>query len=121
MKTLGLELIIELHSCQYKIMRSKKKLEEFLVEATNKTGLRPYGKPRIKRFMGGSGWEEGYSFHQFLTTSSITGHCLENHNIVFLTIFSCGEFDKKRMAEFSKRFFRAKKIKVIPYYHPEEI
>ena len=118
-KIYGLELVLELFSCQYKIMRSKKKIQEFLVEATKLTGLRPEGRPYIKRFMGGGGWETGYSFFQFLTTSSITGHCIEPENIVFLNIFSCGVFDERIISDFSKKFFRAKRIKKKTIYHKE--
>ena len=115
----GLELVIDLSGCEYKILRSKKKLEDFLAEATNLTGLKPFKKPRAYRFMGGGLWGKGYSFHQFLTTSSIGGHCLENENAVILNIFSCGQFDKKRAVAFSKKFFRAKRVKVTPVYHIE--
>ena len=115
----GLELVVELFGCEYKILRSKKKIEEFLVEATNLTGLKSFKLPRIHRFMGGGGWEEGYSFHQFLTTSSISGHCLETENIVFLNIFSCGVFDEKIMSKFAKKFFHAKWMRKKAIYHRE--
>ena len=115
----GLELVVELFGCHYKIMRSKKKIREFLIEVTNLTGLKAEGKPHIKRFMGGGGWEEGYSFFQFLTTSSIVGHCIEPDNVVFITIFSCGVFDEKIMADFAKKFFRARKMRKRPNYHKE--
>ena len=105
MKTYGLELVIQLAGCQYKILRSKKKLEEFLVGAVNRTGLNPYKKPRIYRFPGGGLWGEGYTGNQFLTTSSITFHCLEDERTVFINIFSCGEFDAKRASMFAKKFF----------------
>ena len=118
-KIYGLELVIELFGCQYNIMRSKKKIEEFLTEATNLTGLKLYKKPQIERFMGGGGWEEGYSFFQFLTTSSITGHCIEPENVVFLSIFSCGVFDVKIMSKFAKKFFRAKWMRKRAIYHKE--
>ena len=115
----GLELVVELFGCEYKIMRSKRKIEEFLIDATNLTGLKPFKKPKIHRFMGGGGWEEGYSFHQFLTTSSIGGHCLEPQNIVFLNIFSCGVFDIKIISKFAKQFFHAKWMRTKAIYHKD--
>jgi len=118
-KIYGLELIIELFGCQYKIMRSKKKIKEFLVEAARLTGLNPYKKPKIERFMGGGGWDMGYSFFQFLTSSSIVGHCIEPDNTIFLNIFSCGLFDAKIMSRFAKSFFKAKWMKKKAIYHKE--
>ncbi len=107
----GLELVVELFGCEYKIIRSKKKLEKFLVEAINLTGLEAYGKPKMVRF------SDGYGFFQFLTTSSISGQCIDEDNMIFLNIFSCGVFDEKIMAKFSKKYFRAKWMKKRAIYH----
>ena len=112
-KIYGLELSITLYGCEYKILRSKKKLEKFLVEAINITGLQPFGKPLTKRF------NKGYTFFQFLTTSSITGHCIEEDNIVFINVFSCGIYDKNVMARFAKRYFRAKWMRRKPIIHKD--
>lgn len=118
-KIYGLQLDIELFGCEYKIMRSKKKIEKFLREATHLTGLKTYGEPIVKRFMGGNGWEEGYSAFQFLTSSSITVHCIEPDKVIFISVFSCGVFDAKVMADFTKSYFRAKWMKTIPLTHKE--
>ena len=110
-KVYGLELILELFGCDLNILTSESKIREFIISATKELNLGRYGPPRIKRFMGGGLFGEGYSFFQFLDSSSITGHFIEPGRIAFINIFSCGIFDPKQAADFSKKFFRAKKIK----------
>ena len=110
-KVYGLELILELFGCDINNLTSEPKIREFIINITKALNLGRYGPPRIKRFMGGGLFGEGYSFFQFLDSSSITGHFIEPGRIAFINIFSCGVFDPKRAAEFTKEFFQAKKIK----------
>lgn len=111
-KIYGLELILELFGCDLKVLTSAKKIREFLVLVCKEVNLGRYGPPRIKRFKGGGLFGEGYSFFQFLNSSSITGHFIETEDrIAFINIFSCGVFDPKKAADFSKKFFKAETIK----------
>lgn len=109
-KIYGLELILEVFDCDLKYLTSKEKIQEYLVKTSKIIKLERYGSPQIQRFMGGGGWDMGYSFFQFLTTSSITGHCLELEKLVFINVFSCSIFDPKKARDFTKKFFRAKKV-----------
>lgn len=110
-KIYGLELVLEVFDCDLNLLKSKRKLQEYLIEVSKIVKLERYGPSQIKRFMGGGVWDEGYSFFQFLTTSSITGHCLEPDKLVFVNVFSCSIFNPKKAEDFTKKFFRAKKIK----------
>ena len=69
-----------------------------------------HGPTYIDRF--GIGELEGYSAMQFIETSSITVHCDEPGRRVFVDIFSCKDYDSRLAANFTKKFFRAKKIKL---------
>ena len=110
-KIYGLELILEVFGCDLKDLKSKERIQEYLDKATKIVKLEKYGSPRIKRFMGGNGWDEGYSFFQFLTTSSITGHYIEPDRVAFINIFSCSVFDPEKAIEFTRKFFKVEKIK----------
>lgn len=107
-----MELILELFKCDIKTISSKSKIKEFIQEASKKVKLKTYGPSRIKRFMGGGLFGMGYSFLQFLSVSSMTGHFIENDSTAFLNIFSCSIFDSKKLAKYAKSFFKAKKMKV---------
>ena len=105
MKTYGLELSISLYGCDVKKLRSRKTIEKFLVSATHLIGLETFGKPLFNKDIGE---KAGYSFHQFLTTSSIIGKCINKDKVAFITVFSCGMYNADVMANFAKVFFRAK-------------
>lgn len=110
-KIYGMELVLELFGCNLKCLTSKKKIQEFIDGICKEIEMKKYGPLYIKRFPGGELWGEGYSFFQFITTSSITGHFIESDRIAFLDIFSCNRFDSKKAKLFAKNFFQAKKIR----------
>jgi S-adenosylmethionine decarboxylase len=105
----GMELIIELFGCDLKTITSKVKIQEFIDRICQEIEMEKYGPSRIKKFPGGDLWGVGYSFLQFLTTSSITGHFINDGGIAFLNIFSCKKYDDKKATAFAERFFGAKK------------
>jgi len=110
-KIYGKELILDLIDCNPKIIRSKKKILEYLNKICDLLKIKKYGKPVIKRFGENTAWDKGYSFFQFITGSSISGHFLESENIAYINIFFCKLFDHKIAINFTKKFFKAKKIK----------
>lgn len=110
-KTHGQELILDLFGSDFKIITSKKKILEYLKKICKIIKIRPFGKSQIKRFGKESRWGEGYSFFQFIEESSISGHFIEGENIAYINIFSCKPFDAKIAKDFTKNFFKAKKIK----------
>ena len=110
-KIYGKELILDLYDCDPKIIRSKKKILEYSDRICKLIKVKKYGKTFVERFGGSSGWGEGYSFFQFIEESSISGHFIENENSAHINIFSCKNFNDKKAAAFTKKFFNAKKIK----------
>jgi S-adenosylmethionine/arginine decarboxylase-like enzyme len=109
-KIYGKELILDLIDCQPEIICSKEKILEYSDKICNLIKVKKYGKLVIKRFALQSDWA-GYSFFQFIEESSISGHFLEKQNLAYINIFSCKNFDDKKVIDFSKKFFKAKKIK----------
>ena len=106
----GMELIIELFGCDLGTITSKEKIQEFINQICREINMEKYGSARIRRFPGGDLWGVGYSFLQFLTTSSITGHFIDKGGIAFLNIFSCKQYDDKKAVQFAEKFFKAKRI-----------
>ena len=106
-----MELILDLYDCDSKIIRSKKKILEYSDKVGNLIKIKKYGKPIIERFGFGKNFITGYSLVQLIESSSITGHFSEFWNRAFINIFSCKLFNHKIAADFTKKFFRAKKIK----------
>lgn len=110
-KIYGKELILDLYDCDPKIIRSKKKILEYLNKICHLIKIKKYGKPLIERFALHNPVAAGYSLVQLIETSSITCHFSELWNRAFINIFSCKLFDEKIATDFTKKFFKAKKIK----------
>lgn len=106
----GMELIMDLYDCDSKIVASKKKLHEYIIKVCNLIKMKRYGKPFIERFGFGVDFTAGYSLAQLIESSSITGHFSELWGSAYINIFSCKSFNAKKAGEFTKKFFKAKKI-----------
>lgn len=102
--------VIDLNECDKDIVKDKKRLRLFGKELCNVIKMVPYGKPIVKRF--GKGKLEGYSLVQLIETSNITVHMDEYENKVFIDIFSCKNFNEDKAKNFSKEYFKAKKVRV---------
>jgi len=116
-KIYGLELILELFDCKLELISSKIRIQRFINQILKIIKMEKYGPSFIKRYMGGGLFGMGYSFFQFITSSSITGHFLEKEKIAFINIFSCELFNSEKAANFTKKFFKAKKIKKRIIFH----
>jgi S-adenosylmethionine/arginine decarboxylase-like enzyme len=110
-KIYGKELILDLYDCDPKIIRSKKKILEYSNKICNLIKMKKYGKPFCERFGLGQDFTAGYSLVQLIESSSITGHFSELWNRAFVNIFSCKMFNHEIAANFTKNFFKAKRIK----------
>lgn len=108
----GTELILDLYDCDPRIIRSKKKILEYINKICALIKIKKYGKTNIERFGTNSHWGKGYSFFQFIEESSIVGHFIEkDQNSAHLNIFSCKPFNGRIAKDFTKRFFKSKKDK----------
>ena len=110
-KIYGKELILDLFECDPKIIRSKKKILEYSNKICNLIKMKKYGKPICERFGFGKDFTAGFSLVQLIESSLVSGHFSELWNRAFIDIFSCKLFDEKIATNFTKKFFKAKKIK----------
>lgn len=107
----GKELILDLVDCNPEIIRSKKKILEYLDKLCQIIKMKKYGSPIVKRFGFGQDYTAGYSAIQLIETSAVTSHFSEAWNSVYINIFSCKSFDERKAKDFTQEFFRAKKVK----------
>jgi S-adenosylmethionine/arginine decarboxylase-like enzyme len=105
----GLEVVLDLYGCDPQTIRSAKKLSEFTTKLCKLLKMKKYGKTLLPHFGYDKAHTAGYSMLQFIETSSITGHFSELWNSAYINIFSCREFDAHKAADFTVKFFGAKK------------
>ena len=102
---------MDLWSCDSKILCSKKKILEYSDKICKIIKMKKYGRPLCQKFGFGKDFTAGYSLVQLIESSSITGHFSELWSRAYINIFSCKLFNHKIAAKFTKKFFKAKKIK----------
>jgi S-adenosylmethionine decarboxylase len=110
-KVFGYELIMDLYGCDLTVMRSKKKLTEYIDRLCPLIDMEKYGKTLLEYFGTKQPHTKGYSLLQFIETSSITGHFSEQWRISYINIFSCKSFDPAVAKKFTKEFFKAKQAR----------
>ncbi len=112
-KIFGQELILDLSGCNAESIRSRKKILEYSNEICKLIKVKKYGQPVIEKFALHLDHAAGYSLVQLIESSLVSGHFSELWNRAYINIFSCQNFDDKKAAVFTKKFFNAKKIKRI--------
>lgn len=110
-KIFGYELILDLFDCDIEKISSKKELKEYTTKLCELIEMEKFGKTLTPYFGLQQEKTKGYSLLQFIETSSITGHFSEYFKCAYINIFSCKTFNKKTAKDFTKSFFKAKKIK----------
>jgi len=105
----GKVALINLYECDSKLIKNPLEIQNYIKQLCKEINMKMVDSPKIKRF--GKDDLDGFSFMQFIETSSITGHFDETEERAFIDIFSCKEFNEKKAIKFSKEFFKAKKSK----------
>lgn len=104
-KAWGLSCALDLRDCDPLVIRSRERIEQYVVELCELIGMKRYGACQIIHF--GEGRVAGYSMLQLIETSLISGHFANDTNRAYLDIFSCKGYDPAIVEAFSKIFFGA--------------
>jgi S-adenosylmethionine/arginine decarboxylase-like enzyme len=110
-KVFGYVLMMDLYECDLDVMRSRKKLKQYVDELCRVIDMKKYGKTFISYFGLQKQHTKGYSLMQFIETSSITGHFSEHWRISYIDIFSCKPFDHRVAKRFTRQFFGAGRVR----------
>jgi S-adenosylmethionine/arginine decarboxylase-like enzyme len=102
----GILAAIDLYGCDPGLVRSEEFLREVGIKLTEVVGMKRYGDPQVYRF--GIGDLEGLTLVQLIETSTITIHCDETDNRVFIDLFSCKHFESKDACDFLVGTYKAR-------------
>lgn len=113
----GPELILDLFDCDVSTF-NRKSLRDFGRALCKEIGMTPHKFRSEPWDDDGVTAEEcqvkpetkGYTAIQFLMESSILIHTLELKKLALINIFSCKSFETDTAAEFTKKWFGAKRI-----------
>jgi len=101
----GYHQILNLYGCDKDLM-GVEHIKEVMTGVCKVVDMIPHGEPIADRF--GEGRLEGNSGMMFIETSTITIHTDETEDRVFVDIFSCQDFNRKKSREYINKAFRAK-------------
>lgn len=109
----GLSTCIDLYSCNVTTIRSEEKIKQFVDALCLIIKAKKYGECVLVDF-GENERVTGYSLFQLIETSAISGHFGNQSNgaFAYLDIFSCKEYPPYKAANFAKKFFQAKSMRV---------
>ncbi len=113
MKNYGKELILDIHNCDVKLF-NRKILKKYLIELCELIDMKREDlhfwdyKDEPEEYEEAPVHLKGVSLIQFITTSNITIHTLDILKRVYINIFSCKDFDSKKVINFTSFFFCGK-------------
>lgn len=104
----GITTSVDLYFCNPDFIRNENKIKEFVFQLCDLINVKKFGECVIVNF-GEREAIQGYSMVQFIETSLISGHFANKTNKAYVDIFSCKYHNPEEVANFSKKFFQAKK------------
>lgn len=108
-KIWGLSTSLDLRGCEPSLIRSKEKIQEFVIKLCKEIDMKRYGDCEIVHF-GEDEKVAGYSMKQFIETSMISAHFANLTNRAYIDVFSCKCYDPVAVQEFAKTFFQAEDV-----------
>ena len=116
----GLLTSIDLFDCNPNLIRDADAIKKYVYELCDLIEMKRFGKCTVVDF-GEDPKVSGFSMTQLIETSLISGHFANQSNSVYIDIFSCKWYDQKKAVEFTKNFFKAKKVKFNPVLRGKNI
>jgi len=87
-------------------MKDEITVGKFLKDLVYNIHMKPYGDPIVVRFATHDINKGGITGIQMLEDSSVTMHCVDFNNNVYLDIFSCCDFKKSEAFEVIDDYFK---------------
>ena len=103
----GLLSCIDLYECDPETIRDAEKITLFVSELCKLIEMKRFGETQVVHF-GEDERVAGFSMIQLIETSLISAHFANASNATYLDVFSCKLYDPQIVADFAKKFFKAK-------------
>lgn len=100
----GKHLVMDVRKCAPDTIRSRQIIDAFTRQLVRDIKMVPYGEPQIQMF--GSGNKKGYTLVQLIETSNICAHFAEETNDMYLDVFSCKDFEARKVEKLVRSFFK---------------
>lgn len=110
-RVFGYELLLDCYNCKQGVCGNLEHCYSYLDKLVDFIGMKKQEPPNVFRTdrksfpdkAGLSGWVP-------LVESSIVIHTLSKKNFISIDVYSCKEFNQKKVLAFTRRYFKPKKI-----------
>lgn len=112
LKPYGKELILDLHHCDPTTYATRGQIEAFIVYLCAAIDMKREDlhwwdyEGQGEEYEAAPAHLKGTSAVQFITTSTIVIHTLDELGKVFINVFSCDDFDQEQVTALARRYFR---------------
>jgi S-adenosylmethionine/arginine decarboxylase-like enzyme len=103
----GYHAIINARDCCPVCIDNEKIIIEWLYELLQVINMELHGIPWLERF-GSTDDIAGYTLLAMITTSNIACHFVPKHKKCYIDVFSCRQFDIKKVLEVTNKYFKNK-------------
>lgn len=107
----GYHLLLDISGCNLDKINNRDHIADFIKTLVERIDMTLAGEPQIEFLLPGT-HNEGYSFVQMITTSSITGHLVSQSRTGYIDIFSCKPFDITIAQTVVGEFFEPQRVRV---------
>jgi len=107
----GYHSCIDLYDCNSATIRDPEKIKQFVADVCVLIDMKRFGETTVVHF-GEDEKVAGYSMTQLIETSLISGHFANQTNTAYLDVFSCKYYEPEKAADFAKKFFGAREVKL---------
>jgi S-adenosylmethionine/arginine decarboxylase-like enzyme len=106
----GYHLIFDASGCDHDAITSYENVHNFAKQLVNDIDMVAYGEPQIVDF--GSGNKAGFTLVQLIETSNICAHFVNEHDHMYLDVFSCKPFEPNVVVGLVEKYFNCKKYNI---------
>jgi len=107
----GLLTSVDLYRCNPETIRDARAIKRYVDKLCELIEMKQFGETQIVNF-GENEKVAGFSMVQLIETSLISGHFANKTNNAYIDIFSCKYYEPSAIVELTKKFFKAKEVKM---------
>lgn len=104
----GKHLLLTANSCS-DVVLDIEAIVKFVKNLVERIGMKPFGDPIAHRIDTGTQFG-GITIVQIIRTSTITIHSYDESKDFYLDVFSCKDFDVKKVLSYVSSFFNPKNV-----------
>lgn len=110
-KTRGIHLIIDAYGIEEKKLKDTEAIKNLLGSLPKRFKMRPLRQPMVAKVTSDKYHDWGISGFVMLYESHISLHTWPSERYVAMDVYSCKDFNDKKVVEYLKKYWGCKKIK----------